>query len=57
VFEQNFLFKPEKFVCDGLGFIEFGLFNPRVGLTSLPDPRVGFELLFETQLYDQFDNE
>jgi hypothetical protein len=47
------LSKPEKFVCDGLGFFGFGLFNPRVGLTNLPDPRVGFELLSETQLYGQ----
>jgi hypothetical protein len=52
-FEQNFLFKPEKFVCDELGFIGFELSNPRVGLTSLPDPRVGFELLSETQFYGQ----
>jgi hypothetical protein len=52
-FEQNFLSKPEKFVCNGLDFFGFELSNPRVELTNLPDPRVGFELLSETQPYGQ----
>jgi hypothetical protein len=52
-FGQRFLSKPEKTVCDGLGFFGFGLFNPRVGLSNLSNPWVGFELLFETQPYDQ----
>jgi hypothetical protein len=52
-FEQKFLFKPEKFVCDELGFFEFGLFKPGIELTNLFNPRVGFELLSETQFYDQ----
>jgi hypothetical protein len=47
------LFKLEKFVCDELDFFEFELFNPRVELTSLLNPWVGFELLSETQPYDQ----
>jgi hypothetical protein len=51
------LFKPEKFVCDELGFFGFELFNPRVELTNLFDPRVEFELLFETQLYGQANRE
>jgi hypothetical protein len=51
------LSKPEKTVCDGLGFFGFGLFNPRVGLTNLPNPWVGFELLSETQSYGQATSE
>ncbi len=46
---QKVLSSPEKVVCDGLGFFGFGLSNPRAGLTDLPNPRVGFELLSETQ--------
>jgi hypothetical protein len=53
VFGQKFLFKPEKFVCDELGFFGFGLSNPRVGLTDLLNSRVVFKLLYETQSYDQ----
>jgi hypothetical protein len=47
------LFKPEKTVCDELDFFEFELFNPRVELTNLPNPWVGFELLSEIQFYGQ----
>jgi hypothetical protein len=47
------LFKPEKFVCDGLDFFEFELFNPIIEMTTLLNPRVEFELLYETQFYDQ----
>ncbi len=45
--------QPEKFVCDGLNFFEFGLFNPRIDLTDLLNPRVWFEHFFETRFYDQ----
>jgi hypothetical protein len=56
-FGKRFLSKPEKIVCDGLGFFGFGLSNPRVGLTNLPNPWVGFELLSETQPYGQASEE
>jgi hypothetical protein len=47
-FEQIFLFKLEKFVCNGLCYFEFGLFNPRVEVTNLLNSRV----LFEIEFYD-----